>query len=133
MAIIKNGRITGCELMTNRFRAKGEKVMSKTEKESDKKEIPDWEQMRVLCPVHAPAPDPRLAKMPEVFFVGKLVKKRFISTIGRGEHMWISVDHAENGMLFGTLDNHPLQPMNMKYGDGVSVRLTEIEDVADVK
>src|SRR5262249_32848086 len=83
------------------------------------------DDIRIVC-TRCLAPDPELAAKGAQYFVGKLVKKLFAS-----EHMWVRIDGFKSDVLTGTLENHPVLIMSLKWGDRVDVRLNEIEDVRD--
>lgn len=63
-----------------------------------------------------------------VFQVGDYVKKKF--TQGkRAEHMWVRITKVSKSQktLHGVLDNVPVIVINIKCGDKVNVRRTQIE------
>jgi hypothetical protein len=71
-------------------------------------------------------PDPLYKEYPLNYFVGRIVKKSFKATDGRGESMWVSVHDVRRGRLVGKLDNDPIWATHLKDGDTVTVRPTEI-------
>lgn len=92
------------------------------------------------CDHHAPTADSQLASWPAETFVGRFVKRAFpvldagplLGKLGTGatlEHMWVRVERVEAGVLVGTLGNDPLCDVGVVFGDAVTVRLEEIEDV----
>lgn len=87
--------------------------------------------LRGVCAVHAPKPDPKFAKLKPEEFVGKWVKKAFEVNkehpkMPQIEHIWVKITAVKAGGLIGTLANQPLF-INKKFGDKVSVQVTEIE------
>jgi hypothetical protein len=87
-----------------------------------------------VCDVHAPRPDPALAARNPQSFLGAWVKKRFRERTGkrRHEHMWVHIHTVRpDGTLVGTLDNDPDYDVGVVWGDTVTVRLDEIEAIAE--
>lgn len=90
--------------------------------------------LRFTCAEHSAKADPKYAKKPTDFFVGKFVKKGFAAIHPQSgkptlEHMWVKVVAVKEGALIGQLDNDPVYCMDLAVGDTVTVRLDEIEDV----
>lgn len=91
----------------------------------------------VVCPVHAPKPNPAYFTLPLESFIGEHVKLGFDTGLIDGpdkEHMWVKVTGLYDGdegpeELVGVLNNDPKYVMDYKDGDAVIFSRTEIEDV----
>jgi uncharacterized protein YegJ (DUF2314 family) len=44
------------------------------------------------------------------------------------EHMWVSVSALENEMIYGRLDNDPLEMKRLRAGDRVRVPVRDLDD-----
>jgi uncharacterized protein YegJ (DUF2314 family) len=44
------------------------------------------------------------------------------------EYMWVSVSALENGMIYGRLDNEPVELKRLRSGDRVRVPVAELND-----
>lgn len=86
-----------------------------------------------VCASCAPQPG-QFAGQEPANFVGKIVKLGFsainpISQQPTKEHMWVQVLEVKDDKLVGTLDNYPTLNTNVAYGDTLSFKVEEIEDV----
>ncbi len=85
----------------------------------------------ILCPKHAPKPDPRYRKMPMEHFVGKHCKLAFPAGPNK-EHMWVhctGLARHSNQRLGGLLENDPVFVDGVRRGDWIEFRRSQIEDV----
>lgn len=93
------------------------------------------DNIEFTCEEHSRKPDPKFAKKPIQFFLGKFVKKAFPGVGPKGnttlEHMWVRIMMANKSTLIGVLDNHPVLEMEIKRGSTVKVKRSEIEQVYD--
>src|SRR5262249_37733727 len=91
----------------------------------------------LVCPLHAPKPNPILAAMDPQAFLGQYVKIAFpclACTPVQYEHMWIYVTRVlKDGTLLGTLDNDPVHQVGALCGATIIFDTAEIEalDVPD--
>lgn len=93
---------------------------------------PVLENIKMVCKEHASKPDPSKQTLKPRDYVGKYVKKEFATNrkdAPDGEHMWVKVTHTEGCLLVGKLNNQPIVCRHIKWGDEVTVRIPEIEDV----
>jgi len=93
--------------------------------------------IQVVCRDHAPKVDPRWEDKSPFYFKGKWVKKAFKAdkevngfkpTV---EHMWVKVLRVQEGKLVGTMANPPQFVSDLKFGQEVTLSLSEIEDVSE--
>jgi uncharacterized protein YegJ (DUF2314 family) len=61
-------------------------------------------------------------------FTNFAVKKRFKTSDGGGEHMWIAGINLQNGIYKGFVNNDAEKTTEVKYGDTVIVQKDEITD-----
>jgi len=62
--------------------------------------------------------------------IGKHIKKEFRGGERQREHMWVKItDMTEEEDLVGVLANNPCVVKNLQYGDLVTVKMNEIEDI----
>lgn len=96
----------------------------------------DPNNIDMLCPKHAPKPNPEFANMPLEFFKGRNVKLGFHhGKLGGVEHMWveclgIATDAEEE--LCGLLNSDPVYA-ELVCGDMVLFDRSEIEDLYEVE
>jgi hypothetical protein len=86
----------------------------------------------LVHPARAPRPDPALAALPAVHFLGRHVKLAFpcLQTPTLHEHMWVEVYAVlADGTLMGRLDNDPVHNVGAVCGDTVQFTPDEIEAV----
>jgi hypothetical protein len=85
----------------------------------------------LVCPLHAPKPNPILAAMDPRAFLGQYVKIAFpclSCTPVQYEHMWVHVTRVlKGGTLLGTLANDPVHQVGARYDSTVIVDTAEIE------
>lgn len=91
--------------------------------------------IQIFCKDHGPQAGEYTGKPPGDF-IGKLVKRVFQAKKSPipgmiSEHMWVKIHDINGNRLIGTLDNQPILDVGLKYGDMVTVELTEIEDIMD--
>ncbi|MCX8525143.1 DUF2314 domain-containing protein [Chryseobacterium formosus] len=67
-----------------------------------------------------------LSKNPN--FSNFVVKQRFDTPDGGGEHMWIGDIVFDNGKYRGIVQNEPMQPLDVKLGDEVVVNIKNLSD-----
>ena len=92
--------------------------------------------MGLVCPEHAPKPDPRFKHVPLAVFVGGHVKIAFTvlhPEDGRDvvEHVWVKVVRVitkGEPTLMGTIANDFIYRTHYKLGDEVFIGREEIED-----
>ena len=92
--------------------------------------------VRFFCGSHAPEVVAKWAKKPLKWFFDpkfqKFVKKAFQVIGPQGptvEHMFVKLSRIEKGKLVGTIANDPLLQTELRCGDTVFVKRSEIEDV----
>ncbi len=64
--------------------------------------------------------------------IGDLIKKRFVSKDGERELMWVIIKEIYPEKIIGILDNKPLGDFEIKCGDQVEVKKTEIIQVLEL-
>lgn len=91
------------------------------------------DNIRFVCQKHRPKKMADATKIPLKKYVGKFVKVAFPAIDLQGkrttEHMWLKVHSTEKGKLVGVLDNIPIFKTEVKYGDTVRVKRSEIEEM----
>lgn len=90
--------------------------------------------MRKLCAAHAPKP---IGAQPGDVRVGNDVKRAFVTTSGRIEHMWVHVTRADNDdYIEGHLRSHPVftdYDPPLKYNAHVAVPYDLISRIEECK
>ena len=61
-------------------------------------------------------------------FSNFVIKQRFDTPDGGGEHMWIGDIVFDNGKYHGIVQNEPMQPLDVKLGDKVVVNVDNLSD-----
>ena len=61
--------------------------------------------------------------------IGSWVKKAFADSNDQVEHMWVRVTSVNESGVIGVLDQDPILCDNLKDGDVVKVKASEIEEV----
>lgn len=61
-------------------------------------------------------------------FSNFVLKQRFDTPDGGGEHIWISNIIYKNGNYYGSIENSPVNFKNLEYGDSVQVETNRISD-----
>lgn len=56
------------------------------------------------------------------------VKSAFAAPTGQSEHMWSEVTGYKDGVFTGVLGNDPVYVTNVKQGDPVEIKQSEVED-----
>lgn len=67
-----------------------------------------------------------LSKNPN--FSNFVIKQRFDTPDGGGEHMWIGDIVFDKGKYHGIVQNEPMQPLDVKLGDEVVVNIENLSD-----
>lgn len=67
-----------------------------------------------------------ISKNPD--FSNFTIKQRFDTSDGGGEHIWIGDIVFDNGKYRGTVQNEPVNPLNVKIGDEIVVNVDNLSD-----
>lgn len=86
----------------------------------------DASNVQYFCKEHAPGPVDFQGDLESL--VGHYVKKAF-SDGECTEHMWVKVEAVEGDAIVGTINNQPSTVKWHMYGQRVTVKRGEIEDV----
>ena len=69
-----------------------------------------------------------LAKAPNQRTLMLSVKSIFVASNGQKEHMWSEVTGFKDGVFSCVLGNEPVYVTNVKQGDAVEIKQSEVED-----